>query len=157
MRDLTFALTKGRLAEKTFSLLSQCGIHCENLSEDSRKLVFVDPENHVRFFMAKAADVPTYVEQGAADIGIVGKDVLLEEQKDLYEVLDLGFGKCRMAVGRIPGGEETAESARGLSGWQQIPGDCPEIFSESASAAPDSETEWIRRTSADCGTGGCDR
>ena len=70
MRDLTFALTKGRLAEKTFSLLSQCGIHCENLSEDSRKLVFVDPENHVRFFMAKAADVPTYVEQGAADIGL---------------------------------------------------------------------------------------
>lgn len=106
MRDLTFALTKGRLAEKTLSLLSQCGIHCKDLSEDSRKLVFVDPENHVRFFMAKAADVPTYVEQGAADIGIVGKDVLLEEQKDLYEVLDLGFGKCRMAVAGFPEGKK---------------------------------------------------
>ena len=98
MRDLTFALTKGRLADQTLALLAGCGIRCEDSWEDSRKLVFTDPKHHVRFFMAKAADVPTYVEQGAADIGIVGKDVLLEEQKDLYEVLDLGFGKCRMAV-----------------------------------------------------------
>lgn len=105
MRDLTFALTKGRLADQTLALLAGCGIRCEDSWEDSRKLVFTDPKHHVRFFMAKAADVPTYVEQGAADIGIVGKDVLLEEQKDLYEVLDLGFGKCRMAVAGFPEGE----------------------------------------------------
>lgn len=106
MNELTFALTKGRLAEKTMKLLEYSGIHCDDMTEDSRKLVFCDPEHHVKFFMAKAADVPTYVEQGAADIGIVGKDVLLEEQKDLYEVLDLGFGKCRMAVAGFPSGAE---------------------------------------------------
>lgn len=106
MTDLTFALTKGRLAEKTLKLLEYSGIHCKDMTEDSRKLVFADPEHHVSFFMAKAADVPTYVEKGAADIGIVGKDVLLEEKKDLYEVLDLGFGKCRMAVAGFPSGAE---------------------------------------------------
>ena len=96
---LVFALCKGRLAFKTLELLEKIGIHCEEIKDkDSRKLVFVNEELKVKFFLAKGPDVPTYVEHGAADIGVVGKDTLLEEGKQVYEVLDLGFGKCRMCV-----------------------------------------------------------
>ena len=96
-RYLTFALTKGRLAEKTLSLLESVGLTCEEMKDKgSRKLVFVNEEQKLRFFLAKGPDVPTYVEYGAADIGVVGKDTLLEEGRRVYEVLDLGFGKCRM-------------------------------------------------------------
>lgn len=99
IRYLTFALGKGRLAEKTLSLLEQIGIQCEEMKDKaSRKLIFVNEELKLRFFLAKNPDVPTYVENGAADIGVVGKDVLLEENKRAYEVLDLGFGRCRMCV-----------------------------------------------------------
>lgn len=99
MRYLTFALAKGRLAKKTLSLLEQIGITCEEMKDpDTRKLVFSNEELKLKFFLAKATDVPTYVEYGAADIGVVGKDTLLEEGRDLYEVLDLGFGRCRMCV-----------------------------------------------------------
>ena len=98
-RYLTFALTKGRLAEKTLSLLESVGLTCEEMKDKgSRKLVFVNEEQKLRFFLAKGPDVPTYVEYGAADIGVVGKDTLLEEGRRVYEVLDLGFGKCRMCV-----------------------------------------------------------
>ena len=98
-RYLTFALTKGRLAEKTLSLLGSVGLTCEEMKDKgSRKLVFVNEEQKLRFFLAKGPDVPTYVEYGAADIGVVGKDTLLEEGRRVYEVLDLGFGKCRMCV-----------------------------------------------------------
>ena len=98
-RYLTFALTKGRLAKKTLELLEQTGITCEEMKDpDSRKLIFVNEELGLRFFLAKGPDVPTYVEYGAADIGVVGKDTILEEGRKLYEVLDLGFGKCRMCV-----------------------------------------------------------
>ncbi len=98
-RYLTFALTKGRLAEKTLSLLEQVGITCEEMKDkNSRKLVFVNEELKLKFFLAKGPDVPTYVEYGAADIGVTGKDILLEEGRRVYEVLDLGFGKCRMCV-----------------------------------------------------------
>lgn len=98
-RYLTFALTKGRLAEKTLSLLESVGLTCEEMKDKgSRKLVFVNEEQKLRFFLAKGPDVPTYVEYGAADIGVVGKDTLLEEARRVYEVLDLGFGKCRMCV-----------------------------------------------------------
>ncbi|MFR2465040.1 MAG: ATP phosphoribosyltransferase, partial [Clostridia bacterium] len=90
MKYLTFALTKGRLANKTLELLEQVGIRCEEMYTDTRKLVFTDEQMGVKFFLAKATDVPTYVEYGAADIGVVGKDVLMEEKKDLFEVLDLG-------------------------------------------------------------------
>lgn len=107
---LTIALTKGRLATKTLKLLEGIGIRCDEMYTDTRKLVFEDPKMQVRFFLAKAGDVPTYVEYGAADIGVVGKDVLLEEKKDLYEVLDLGFGKCRMAVAGFPEGERLLQS-----------------------------------------------
>lgn len=98
-RYLTFALGKGRLAKTTLSLLEKLGITCEEMKDkDSRKLIFVNEELKLRFFLAKGPDVPTYVEYGAADIGVVGKDTLLEEGRRVYEVLDLGFGKCRMCV-----------------------------------------------------------
>lgn len=99
MRYLTIALTKGRLAYRTLGLLEKIGITCEEMGDkDSRKLIFVNEELGIRFFLAKANDVPTYVEYGAADIGICGKDTILEEGRKLYEVIDLGFGKCRMCV-----------------------------------------------------------
>ena len=98
-RYLTFALTKGRLAKKTLELLEQVGITCEEMKDpDSRKLIFVNEDLGLKFFLAKGPDVPTYVEYGAADIGVVGKDTLVEEGRKMYEVLDLGFGKCRMCV-----------------------------------------------------------
>lgn len=98
-RYLTFALGKGRLAKKTLELFEQIGITCEEMKDkESRKLIFVNEELKLRFFLAKGPDVPTYVEYGAADIGVVGKDTILEEDRRVYEVLDLGFGKCRMCV-----------------------------------------------------------
>ena len=99
MRYLTFALGKGRLAKKTLEMFEQIGITCEEMKDkDTRKLIFVNEELKLRFFLAKGPDVPTYVEYGAADIGIVGKDTILEEGRNIYEVLDLGFGKCRMCI-----------------------------------------------------------
>jgi ATP phosphoribosyltransferase len=96
---LTFALGKGRLAKKTLKLLEEIGITCEEIHDpDTRKLIFVNEELKLRFFLSKGPDVPTYVEYGAADIGIVGKDTILEEGRKVYEVLDLGFGKCRMCI-----------------------------------------------------------
>ena len=99
MRDLTFALGKGRLANKTLETFEKIGITCEEMKDkNTRKLIFVNEELKLRFFLAKGPDVPTYVEYGAADIGIVGKDTILEEARNIYEVLDLGFGKCRMCI-----------------------------------------------------------
>ena len=96
---LTFALTKGRLANKTLELLEKIGITCEEMKDkDTRKLIFVNEELKLKFFLSKGPDVPTYVEYGAADIGVVGKDTIMEEDRRVYEVLDLGFGKCRMCV-----------------------------------------------------------
>ena len=98
-RYLTFALGKGRLANKTMELLEEIGITCEEMKDkDSRKLIFVNEDLKLKFFLAKGPDVPTYVEYGAADIGVVGKDTILEENRRVYEVLDLGYGKCRMCV-----------------------------------------------------------
>ncbi len=99
MRYLTFALGKGRLANRTLQLFEEIGITCEEMKDkDSRKLIFVNEELKLKFFLAKGPDVPTYVEYGAADIGVVGKDTILEENRKNFEVLDLGFGKCRMCV-----------------------------------------------------------
>ncbi|MBT9775789.1 ATP phosphoribosyltransferase [Clostridium sp. MCC353] len=99
MRYLTFALAKGRLANQSLELFEKIGITCEEMKDkSSRKLIFTNEELGFRFFLAKASDVPTYVEYGAADIGIVGKDTILEEGRKLYEVMDLGIGKCRMCV-----------------------------------------------------------
>ena len=99
MRYLTFALAKGRLAKKTLELFEKMGITCEEVKDpDTRKLIFTNEAHKIKFFLAKASDVPTYVEYGAADVGVVGKDTILEEGRNLYEVMDLGFGKCRMCV-----------------------------------------------------------
>lgn len=99
MRYITFALAKGRLARKAMEILEEVGITCEEMKDEkTRKLIFVNEELKLKFFLAKASDVPTYVEYGAADIGIVGRDTLLEEGRKLYEVYDLGIGKCRMCV-----------------------------------------------------------
>lgn len=99
MRYITFALAKGRLANKTLEILEQIGITCDEMKDkNSRKLIFVNEELKFKFFLAKATDVPTYVEYGAADIGVVGKDTILEEGRKMYEVIDLGLGKCRMCV-----------------------------------------------------------
>ena len=99
MRYLTIALAKGRLADKAMEMFEAIGISCDGMKDKaSRKLIFVNEDLGVRFFLAKANDVPTYVEYGAADIGIVGRDTILEEGRKLYEVMDLGVGKCRMCV-----------------------------------------------------------
>ena len=99
MRYLTFALAKGRLARTTMAWFEEIGINCEAMKDkDTRKLIFVNEDLRLKFFLAKASDVPTYVEYGAADIGVVGEDTILEEGRNLYEVLDLGFGACRMCV-----------------------------------------------------------
>ena len=99
MRTLTVALAKGRLAKKAMAMFGQIGIRIEEMEDPkSRKLIFEDKEHGIRFFLAKASDVPIYVAYGAADIGIVGYDTILEENRKLYEVLDLGFGRCRMCV-----------------------------------------------------------
>ncbi len=99
MRYLTFALTKGRLATQTLETLEKLGISCEEMKDkNTRRLIFTNEEYGLKFFLAKGPDVPTYFEYGAADIGIVGKDTIMEENRKIYEVLDLGFGKCNMCV-----------------------------------------------------------
>ena len=96
---LTFALAKGRLANKTLELFEEMGITCEEMKDPkTRKLIFVNEEWKLKFFLAKGPDVPTYVEYGAADMGVAGRDTVLEENRNVYEILDLGFGKCRMCV-----------------------------------------------------------
>ena len=98
MKYLTIALAKGRLAEISMDLFMTIGLDCSEMKEKSRKLIFTDEINKIKFILVKASDVPTYVEYGAADIGIVGKDTLLEEGRNLYEMINLGFGECRMCV-----------------------------------------------------------
>lgn len=99
MKYITIALAKGRLAKQTLALLEQSGITCEEMKDkDTRKLIFVNEDLRLKFFLSKTSDVPTYVEYGAADIGVVGSDTILEERRRLLEVLDLGLGKCRMCV-----------------------------------------------------------
>ncbi len=95
---ITFALAKGRLAEHAFELLEQLGIDCSEPRNPGRQLVLWDRKNNVRFILVKPSDVPTYVDHGVADIGVVGKDTLLESGRPLYEVLDLTFGKCRLCI-----------------------------------------------------------
>ena len=109
-RYLTFALGKGRLASQTMERLEKIGITCTEMKDkSSRKLIFVNEERKLKFFLAKGPDIPTYVEYGAADIGVVGSDTIMEEDRRVYEVLDLGFGRCRMCV---CGPKEAAELLR---------------------------------------------
>lgn len=95
---IKFALAKGRLAEKSVDILEKCGIDCRCILEPSRKLVMSDASGQFEFIFVKPSDVPIYVEHGVADIGVVGKDTLMEEGRDVYELIDLGFAKCRLCL-----------------------------------------------------------
>jgi len=95
---INIALPKGRLGEKAYTMLKNSGYACPAIEDPGRKLIFENPETKVRYFWVKPSDVAIYVERGAADLGIVGKDILLEYNPDVYELLDLNMGKCRMAV-----------------------------------------------------------
>ena len=95
---LNIALPKGRLGDQVYALLAQIGYDCSSIYEQNRKLVFESKENNVRYLLVKPSDVAIYVEHHAADVGIVGKDILAESRPDVYELLDLGLGKCRMCV-----------------------------------------------------------
>ncbi|MEF9935356.1 ATP phosphoribosyltransferase [Clostridium sp.] len=105
MDYINIALGKGRIAKKSIELLEKIGITFDDYSDDSRKLIFENHRDKVRLVFVKASDVPVYVERGAADIGVVGRDTLLEENRDLYELLDLNFGVCKFSVAAIKGKE----------------------------------------------------
>ena len=109
MKTLNVALAKGRLADLSMEFFRKSGIVCPEFDDPKRKLILTDESGGVRFFLRKPSDIPTFVEYGAADIGIVGKDTLLEEERDLFEVLDLGFGRCRMCVAGPVGKQELWE------------------------------------------------
>ena len=99
MKDMiNIALPKGRLGDKVYDMFEAAGYPCPSIREDSRKLIFKSEETGVRYFWVKPSDVAIYVERGAADIGVAGRDILLEYEPDIYELLDLGVGKCRMCV-----------------------------------------------------------
>ncbi|NLI89393.1 MAG: ATP phosphoribosyltransferase [Epulopiscium sp.] len=102
MKQITFALGKGRLAKSAMKVLNELGIKCSEMEEKSRKLVFTSDDGKYKFFLCKVSDVPTFVDYGVADIGIVGKDTILEQGKNVLEVMDLGFAKCKMAVAGKP-------------------------------------------------------
>ncbi len=95
---LNVALPKGRLGEKVYDMFEKAGFECPSIKETNRKLIFENPETGVRYFWVKPSDVAIYVERGAADIGVAGKDILLEYEPDVFELLDLNIGKCRMCV-----------------------------------------------------------
>lgn len=101
-KTVKFALAKGRLAEQAAEILQKCGIDCANILKPTRKLVLKDSSGRYEFIFVKPSDVPVYVERGVADIGVVGKDTLLEEGADVYELADLGFGKCKLALAGYP-------------------------------------------------------
>ena len=98
MEYLNVALPKGRLGEKVYSMFEAAGFECPSIKEDNRKLTFENEQKGIRYFWVKPSDVAIYVERGAADIGVAGKDILLEYAPDIYELLDLDIGKCRVAV-----------------------------------------------------------
>ena len=98
MEPLVVALAKGRLAKQTIVILERMGITCKEMEQKSRKLIFESNDKNYQFFLAKASDVPTYVDYGACDLGIVGKDTIAEEARHVYEVLDLGYGACKMVI-----------------------------------------------------------
>ncbi|MDA8427953.1 MAG: ATP phosphoribosyltransferase [Geobacteraceae bacterium] len=113
---ITIAIPKGRILEESVALFGTIGIDCKELLSDSRKLIFENTGQKMRYMIVRATDVPTYVEYGSADLGIVGKDTLMEQDKDLYEPLDLKFGYCRMMVAEPAGLARNDDP----SGWSHI-------------------------------------
>ncbi|MBP5410585.1 MAG: ATP phosphoribosyltransferase [Lachnospiraceae bacterium] len=129
MEYITVALAKGRLAKKAMEILERAGIFCEEMKDpDTRKLIFTNEELKMKFFLAKAGDVPTYVEYGAADIGIVGKDTILEEGRKLYEVIDFGIGRCRMCVAGPESAKELLGSGRRIRVATKYPNIAKDYF-----------------------------
>jgi len=106
--QITIALAKGRLAEKAMEILEKCGIECAEMFGKSRKLIFFDKKNDIRFIMVKPTDVPTYVDHGVADLGIVGKDTLMEAGLPLYEMVDLKYGACKLAIAGYPAKQDNS-------------------------------------------------
>jgi len=100
--QITIALAKGRLADKAMEILEKCGVACTAMKEKSRKLILFDDKNDIRFILVKPTDVPTYVDHGVADLGFVGKDTLMEAELPLYEMADLKFGACKLAIAGYP-------------------------------------------------------
>ena len=121
MQYINVALPKGRLGEKVYAMFEQSGYECPSIKENNRKLIFENEEVGVRYFWVKPSDVAIYVERGAADIGVAGKDILLEYSPDVYELLDLKIGKCRMAVAaKIDFRDNTAETLRVATKFSNI-------------------------------------
>lgn len=125
---ISIALPKGRLGNKAYKLLQKCGYTINELFDESRKLVFENEQRGVRYFLVKPSDVPIYVEYGAADLGVVGKDILLECGADVYELLDLGIGRCSMCVAAKDGYEE--DTGRPLIVATKFPNIAKEFYSE---------------------------
>ena len=118
---INIALPKGRLGEKVYGIFEAAGYACPEIREENRKLTFENPETGVRYFWVKPSDVAIYVERGAADLGVAGKDILLEYEPDVYELLDLGIGKCRMCVaGPAQFRDDPAQTLRVATKFQHI-------------------------------------
>jgi len=128
MKYITVALAKGRLADHAVTLFEKIGLDVSEMKEKSRKLIFTDEKNKFKFILVKAGDVPTYVEYGAADIGIVGKDTLLEEKRNLYEMLNLKFGACKMAVAGKPEMIDKIDKLNDLRVASKYPGVAKDFF-----------------------------
>lgn len=128
MKYITVALAKGRLADHAVTLFEKIGLDVSEMKEKSRKLIFTDEKNKFKFILVKAGDVPTYVEYGAADIGIVGKDTLLEEKRNLYEMLNLKFGACKMAVAGKPEMIDKMDKLNDLRVASKYPGIAKDFF-----------------------------
>nr|WP_307989900.1 ATP phosphoribosyltransferase [uncultured Niameybacter sp.] len=128
MHTITFALAKGRLAKKAMVLLEEVGITCKEMEAKSRKLLFESEDKDYKFFLSKAQDVPTYVDYGTADIGIVGKDTIVEENRNVYEVMDLNFGHCHMVVAGEPHKKELLESGKTVRVATKYPRIAKEYF-----------------------------
>lgn len=123
MEIINIALPKGRLGEKVYAMFEQSGFECPSIKENNRKLIFENPEKGVRYFWVKPSDVAIYVERGAADIGVAGKDILLEYAPDVYELLDLDIGKCCMAVAAKKGfRDDTSRTLRVATKFSNIAG-----------------------------------
>ena len=120
---LNVALPKGRLGEKAYAMFEKAGFECPSIKENNRKLIFENEEAGVRYFWVKPSDVAIYVERGAADVGVVGKDILLEYEPEVYELLDLNMGKCRMAVAAMEGfRDDTRRTLRVATKFANIAG-----------------------------------
>lgn len=128
MHTITFALAKGRLAKITMEMLKALGITCKEMEDKSRKLLFTSDDGQYKFFLSKAQDVPTYVDYGVADIGIVGKDTIVEENRNVYEVLDLHFGCCKMAIAGEPHKKALLESGKSIRVATKYPRIAKEYF-----------------------------